>query len=83
LEHGQTFVQASSTTTYQENSTLRIKNTISSSYLDYEAPFKKQVFISRIGIYDDSENLIAIATLADPILKEEEQDYTFKIKLDI
>jgi hypothetical protein len=83
LEHGQTFVQASSTTVYQENSTLRIKNTISSSYLDYEAPFKKQVFISRIGIYDDSKNLIAIATLADPILKKEEQDYTFKIKLDI
>ena len=73
----------SSAQVYEETPTLRIKNTVSSSYLDYNAPFKKQVFISKIGIYDDNQNLIAIATLADPVLKQEDQDYTFKIKLDI
>ena len=83
LEYDQTAVLNTSAQIYEETPTLRIKNTVSSSYLDYNTPFKKQVFISKIGIYDDNQNLIAIATLADPVLKQEDQDYTFKIKLDI
>ena len=83
IEFGQSAVINTSSAVYEENPTRTIKNTVSSSYLDYNAPFKKQVFISRVGIYDDSKNLIGIATLADPVLKEEHQDYTFKIKLDI
>ena len=68
---------------YEENPVLRIKNTVSSSFASFDAPFKRQVYISRVAIYDDMKNLIGIATLADPVLKEEEQDYTFKLKLDI
>jgi len=60
-----------------------IKNTISSSFAEYEASFKKQTFISKIGIYDEERNLIAIAHLARPIRKRETDDYTFKLKLDI
>jgi hypothetical protein len=83
LEFNQAAVQQSGSAIYAENPNRKIKNTVSSSYSGHSASFKKQVFISRVGIYDESKNLIGIATLADPVLKEEDQDYTFKIKLDI
>lgn len=68
---------------YFENDKLLIKNTISSSYTNYEAPYKSQVFISEIGIYNEDGDLIAIAKLANPVKKTPELDYTFKLKLDI
>ena len=60
----------------------RIKNTAKSPYKNFEAKFKKSVFLSKIGIFDERENLIAIVTLANPIKKNENRDYTFKAKLD-
>ena len=61
-----------------------LKNTISSSFgCDFSASFRKQTFISKIGIYDDEKNLIAVANLATPVKKLEDRDYTFKLKLDI
>ena len=60
-----------------------IKNTVKSPYNDPTASFEKQVYISRIGIYDDDKNLIAIAKLATPIRKRESDALTFKLKLDI
>jgi hypothetical protein len=41
------------------------------------------VYISKVAIYDDKKNLIGIATMANPVLKQEDQDYTFKLRLDI
>jgi len=41
------------------------------------------VYVSRIGIYDKNKNLIGVATLSNPVLKKEDQDYSFKLKLDI
>jgi hypothetical protein len=66
-----------------ENPSQTIKNTVSSSFEGYEAPFERQVYISRIAIYDDNKNLIGVATLSTPVLKKEAQDLAFKIKLDI
>jgi hypothetical protein len=83
VQSGSSYLQLTNSYTYEENTQRRIKNTVSSSYPGYNAPFKRQVFISRVAIYDDSKNLIGVATLADPILKQEEEEYTFKIKLDI
>ena len=60
-----------------------IKNTVSSSFSDFSASFGKQTFISKVGIYDSNKNLIAIANMARPIRKKEDDDYTFKFKLDI
>ena len=34
-------------------------------------------------IYDDDKNLIGVASLANPVLKKEEENYTFRIKMDI
>jgi len=83
LQSGQTKLKRTSSMVYEENPSLKIKNFVSSSLLDYNAPFKRQTIISRIALYDKDKNLIGIATMANPILKDEDQDYTFKIKLDI
>jgi len=83
IQYGQTVLHATSSKVYEENSNRIIKNTTTSSYSDFSASFKRQVYISRIAIYDKSRNLIGIATLSNPIRKEEDQDLTFKIRLDI
>ena len=72
----------SGSTSYFEKD-LIIKNIVSSSYRDPTGSFQKTTYISKIGIYDDDKNLIAIASLAKPIKKTEERDLTFKLKLDI
>jgi hypothetical protein len=78
---------------YVESDNVVVKNVVSSSwevltassnteYSTNSASFKKQTYISKVGIYDAEKNLIAIAKLAKPIRKTEEDDYTFKLKLD-
>ena len=69
-------------TSYLERD-LIIKNVVSSSYADPTGSFQKTTYISKIGIYDDEKNLIAIASLAKPVKKTEDRDLTFKLKLDI
>ena len=83
LEKGQEQLFYTSSHVYEENPARRIKNTVSSSFSDYSASFKRQVYISKIGVYDEDKNLIGVATLADPVLKAEDEDLAFKIKLDI
>lgn len=86
LKYGQTgsLVPATSSVLFRENSDLLIKNTVSSSYSKYsESNFERQTFITKIGIYDEERNLIGIANLATPVKKKENQEYTFKLKLDI
>ena len=60
-----------------------IKNIVKSVYNDPTASFQKQTYISRVAIYDEDKNLIAIAKLATPVRKRETDSYTFKLKLDI
>jgi len=68
---------------YLEQSDINIKNTVSSSVLDATASFGKQTFITKIGIYDENERLIAVAAIAKPVKKLENRDYTFKLKMDL
>ena len=68
--------------TYVELDTLPIKNTIQSQYCRFDQDFQKQTFISKIGIFDEEKNLIAVAKIANPVLKREEDSYTFKLKID-
>tara|TARA_Y100000034_G_scaffold136508_1_gene213448 strand:+ start:1030 stop:3552 length:2523 start_codon:yes stop_codon:yes gene_type:complete len=68
---------------YVEDPDRLVVNFVSSSYPDYSASFKRQVYISRVGIYDENKNLIGVATMSNPVRKEEDQDLTFKLKLDI
>lgn len=68
--------------TYVEPDNLSIKNTIQSQYCRYEGEFIKQTFISKVGIFDDQKNLIAVAKVANPVMKQPDDSYTFKLKLD-
>ena len=73
---------ATSSYAYAESTNAKLVNTISSSYLNHNEKFQKQTYISKIGIYDKNKNLIAIAKLAQPVRKRENDSYTFKLKLD-
>mgnify|MGYP003651364177 CR=1 FL=1 len=72
----------SSSYLFREND-LTIKNIVSSSYEDPEPCFDKLTYISKVGIYDEQQNLIAVASLASPVKKKEDQNYTFKLKVDL
>ena len=75
-------VDSTGGTVYAELENLEIANTTKSPHTEAEASFQKQVWISKIGIYDENKNLIAIAKLANPVRKTEDRDFTFKLKLD-
>jgi hypothetical protein len=79
---GNNFASTSSAE-YIENTQMRIKNVVSSAYADPTGSFEKTTYISKVGVYDDHKNLIAIAKLATPVKKTVERDFTFKIKLDL
>ena len=83
LSHSQSTSGITSSYGYQEPTNIVIKNTVSGAFSDYNESFKKQTFVSKIGIYDQDMNLIAVAKLATPVKKTEERDLTFKLKLDI
>jgi hypothetical protein len=68
---------------YVENNNLGIKNIVSSSYADPTGSFEKTTYVSSIGIYDEDKNLIGIAKIAKPVKKNENREFTFKLKLDI
>ena len=83
LDYNQTKISVTSSNLYIENANQTIKNTVSSSYSGFDAPFERQVYVSRVAIYDDDKKLIGVATLSNPVLKKEAQDLTFKLKIDI
>jgi hypothetical protein len=68
---------------YKEYAEFSIKNTVKYPYENYTGSLEKQTYITKIGIYDENKNLIAIAKLAKPVRKTENRDFTFKLKLDI
>ena len=72
----------SASTEYMEPTAITTKNIGSSSFDNTIPAYEKTVFINQIGIYDDDKNLIAIAKFANPIRKRNQDDFTFKLKLD-
>tara|TARA_R110002153_G_scaffold1580_4_gene8071 strand:+ start:3955 stop:5235 length:1281 start_codon:yes stop_codon:yes gene_type:complete len=68
---------------YFEDPELGIKNIVSSSFSNYSASFAKETYLSKIGLYDEKDNLIGITKMAVPVKKTQDRDLTFKIKLDI
>ena len=88
LEYGQRLMKMTSSHLYAENPNRRMKNTVSSAFgtgsisSNYTASFQRQVYISKIGVYDKERNLIAVATLGSPVLKKEDEDLAFKLKMD-
>jgi len=62
---------------------LAVVNIVSSSFNSPTASFAKETYISKIGLYDKDKNLIGVTTVAKPVKKTEDREFTFKIKLDI
>jgi hypothetical protein len=83
IKHNQNQIEFTSSHVYEENKERLLKNIVTSSFSGHEEKFRRQVYISKIGVYDEQKNLIGIATLANPVLKDENEDYVFKLKLDI
>ena len=59
-----------------------IKNINKSVYSSHDKQFENITYISKVGVYDENKNLIAIATLANPVKKEQLSSYTFKLRMD-
>ena len=59
-----------------------IKKINKSLFTKHEEDFQNTVYISKIGIYDENKNLIAVASLANPIKKTEVREFMFKLRLD-
>ena len=83
LMSGAEQLEYTSSHVYEENSSRLMTNTVSSSHSDYSASFRRQVYVSKVGVYDEQNNLLGVATLSSPVLKREDEDLSFKIKLDI
>ena len=77
------YVLSSGSNHYEERDEISIKNIVSSSFNNYSESFSPTTFISKIGVYDEEGDLIAVANLATPVKKTTKQDYTFKLKLDL
>jgi len=58
-----------------------IANVVSASYVS--ASFEKTTYISKVHIYDEDGNLIAITSMAKPVKKTLDDEFTFKMKLDL
>lgn len=58
-----------------------INNIVSASYVS--ASFEKTTYISKVHIYDEDGNLIAITSVAKPVKKTLNDEFTFKMKLDL
>jgi len=67
---------------FDQNKEKEIANVVKSFYPNTSGSFEKVTYISKIGIYDEHKNLIAVAKLATPVKKTESRAYTFKMKLD-
>ena len=75
-------VAPSSTKEFYSERQRTIKNITTSDFENYDADFKSTTYISKVGIYDENKNLIAIAKLANPIKKTPDREYMIKMRLD-
>lgn len=66
-----------------EEPVIKIKNVASSSFYKGEDDFRKVTYITKVGIYDELDQLIMTVDLSRPYKKEEMDDLTFKIKYDL
>ena len=68
--------------TYSDHQ-VGIKNIASSSFYKGEDDFRKVTYPSKVGVYDENNNLLMTVDLARPYKKEEKDNFTFKIKYDL
>tara|TARA_A100001515_G_scaffold56970_1_gene44884 strand:- start:337 stop:1272 length:936 start_codon:yes stop_codon:yes gene_type:complete len=81
--YAQTYVSETGSYSYLENKDLRVKNIESSSFDGHSSSYEPQTYITSIHLYNDDDELVGIAKLANPVKKKDADDYTFKLKLDL
>tara|TARA_R100000030_G_scaffold47826_2_gene36111 strand:+ start:552 stop:2006 length:1455 start_codon:yes stop_codon:yes gene_type:complete len=59
-----------------------VANVTDTELIEYTPKQKKETYISKVAIYDERKNLIGVATMANPVRKTEDRQYTFKLKFD-
>lgn len=67
---------------YTEQDVL-VANVTDTQFAEYTPEKKRETYITKVAIYDDKRNLIGIASVANPVRKTEDRQYTFKLKLDL
>lgn len=82
ITYGQANTRETGTLGFYERTDLDIKNVAKYPYNEDTGSFKKETYVSKIGIYDENRNLIGIAKLATPVRKRENDNFTFKMKMD-
>lgn len=60
-----------------------IYNTTFSPYSSPTGSFQKTTYISKVYLYDEDMNVVAVAKMATPIKKVEDREFTIKLKVDI
>lgn len=83
INHSASIVGHSVSEYSYQDSEIEIKNIASSSFHKGEDEFRKVTYISKVGIYDEDNNLLMTVDLARPYKKEEKDNFTFKIKYDL
>ena len=68
---------------YKESANREPTNTVKPLSEGTIPDLEKQTFITKVGLYNKNKELIAVATLANPLRKTENREFTFKLKLDI
>ena len=79
---GSTIIEPSLTLNEFSEGNVKNKKVNRSEYADQEDNFQSNTYISKIGIYDKYKNLIAVASLANPVKKTEKRDFMFKLGID-
>ena len=75
--------KVSSSVLYEEFE-VSIANTTDTTLTSYTpVEQKKETYITKVAIYDEKRNLIGVASLANPVRKTEDRQYTFKLKIDL
>ncbi len=74
-KHEFNFTQNPTIRTNREKETSLIENYVTSSYFN--------PYITTIGLYNDSQELVAVAKLANPTAKRDDVDMNFIIRFDI
>ena len=60
-----------------------IQNIVSSSISNFSGSFENTTYINHVNLFDEKGNLIGVAKTSKPVKKEEDRDFTFKLKLDM
>lgn len=67
---------------YKQKDDINLVNPNPTEY-EEDVPYQREIYISRINVYDDDKDLVGIATLSKPVRKNKHRSFKFKLKKDM